>query len=109
LGIHSVANLSLHRKSSVLPGLHEASQKKSYVEPTSNGEGISYEEFAQDIPEDLALAVKLVSNLSGAATDMEGYDYDYGAEHDWTQCQIEVPNMETHTISKWLPEQVCKF
>ena len=79
------------------------------MEPTSNGEGISYEEFAQDIPEDLALAVKLVSNLSGAATDMEGYDYDYGAEHDWTQCQIEVPNMEPHTISKWLPEQVCEY
>ena len=67
--------------------------KQSYVEPTSNGEGISYEEFAHDIPDDLALAVKLVSNLSGAGTDNEGYEYDYGVDHDWTQCRINVPNM----------------
>jgi hypothetical protein len=83
--------------------------KKTYVEPTSNGEGISYEEFAQDIPEDLALAVKLVSNLSGAATDNEGYEYDYGMDHDWTKCRINVPNMDPHVISQWLPEQVTNF
>jgi hypothetical protein len=84
--------------------------KKSYLEPTSNGEGISYKEFAQDIPEDLALlAVKLVSNLSGAATDNEGYEYDYGVNHDWTQCQINVPNMDPHVISQWLLEQVSNF
>jgi hypothetical protein len=83
--------------------------KKTYVEPSSNGEGISYEEFAQDIPNELALAVKMVSNLSGAATDMEGYEYDYGEDHDWTHCQIEVPTMGPQAISEWLPEQVSKF
>jgi hypothetical protein len=84
-------------------------RNKTYVEPTSNGEGISYEEFSQDIPDDLALAVKLVSNLSGAATELEGYEYDYGADHDWAQCRTNVPNMEPYTISQWLPEEVSKF
>jgi hypothetical protein len=84
--------------------------KKSYVEPTSNAEGISYEEFSQDIPDDLALAVTLVSNLSGdAASDNEGYEFDYGVDHDWTQCRIKVTNMEPHDISQWLPEQVSEF
>ena len=83
--------------------------KITYVEPSSEGEGLSYEEFAQDIPDDLALAVKLVSNLSGAVTDMEDYNYDYGADHDWTKCQIEVPTMGPHEISEWLLEQVSEF
>jgi hypothetical protein len=38
-------------------------------------------EFAQDIPQDLALAVKSVSNLPGTATEMEGYEYVYGIDH----------------------------
>ena len=83
--------------------------KKKYTEPTSNAEGISYKEFAQDIPQDLALAVKLVSNLSGTATEMDGYEYDYGIDHDWSQCHIKIPTMEPHAISQWLPEQVSEF
>jgi hypothetical protein len=83
--------------------------KRTYTEPTSNAEGISYEEFAQDIPQDLALAVKLVSNLSGTATEMDGYEYDYGIDHDWSQCHIKIPTMEPHAISQWLPEQVSEF
>jgi hypothetical protein len=84
-------------------------RKKSYVEPTSNAEGISYEEFAQDIPTDLALAVQMVSNLTGAASDMEGYEFDYGEDHEWAKCHIVVPGMESNDISEWLREQVSEY
>jgi hypothetical protein len=82
--------------------------KNVYTEPTSNAEGISYEEFAQDIPEDVALTVKLVSNIAGSAVESDGYEFDYGLEHNWTQPTVRIPGMDALMVSQWLTERLSE-